>query len=106
MIDYGPLAESLLQTVVTGKIWPNVIKRRGPFVSEHKFNFSKLDRLKPRGGFESVAKAGEGRRSHRLKNVYLCIQRVHDGPSAFEGMNRAEEIVCGRVLLKFCKLVR
>ena len=106
MIDHRPLVGQLLQPVITREIRSNVLECRFAFVSEHKLDFAELHRLKSRCSLEPVAKARERRRRHRLEDIHLRHERLHDCPRAFEGMNRAEEIAGREISFYFLELVQ
>ena len=80
-------------------------ERGSAFVTEEKFQFPELDRLKSRRRFQAIAKTGKTRRRHRLEDVDLPDERFHDRPRAFEGMNRAEEIAGRKIVFDLFKLV-
>src|SRR2546429_2659471 len=106
MIDHRAFAEPLLQPIITGKVRLNMRECRTAFVPEQKFQLPKLDRLESRCRLESVTETRKGRWRHCFENVHLAHQCLHDGPGAFEGMNRTEEIACGKILLNFFKLMQ
>src|SRR6267378_3458796 len=106
MIDHRAFAEALLQPIIAWRVRLNIRECGTPFVSEQKFQLPKLDRLKSRCRLESVTETRKGRWRHCLEDVHLRHQRLHDGASALEGMNRAEEIPCGKIFLNFFKLMQ
>src|SRR5947199_3429435 len=105
MIDYRSFPEQLVKPIVAGEIRLQVGKRRCAFVSEYKLNFAKLHGLKPRCGLEPIAETRERRRCHRLENVHLRHQRLHDCPYPLERMNRPEEIARGEISPYFLELM-
>src|SRR2546423_339598 len=106
MIDHRAFAEPPLQPIITGKVRLNMRECRTAFVPEQKFQLSKLDRLKAGGRLKSVTETRKGRWRHCLEDIHLPHERLHDCPRAFEGMNRAEEIPCGKIFLNFFKLMQ
>src|SRR4026207_1125883 len=106
MIDHRAFSEPLLQPIITGKIRFNMRECGSAFVSEQKFQLPKLDRLKYLCRPQQGTKTRKGRWRHCLEDIHLCHQRLHDGSSALEGMNRAEEIACGKILFNFFKLMQ
>src|SRR5260370_20385016 len=106
MIDDRPLAEQLLKPVSTGKIGLHVSERRLSLVPEHELNFSELHRLKSRCGLEPVAKTRERGWRHRLEDVHLRHERLHDCSDPLKQMNRAEEIARVKILFYFLELVQ
>src|SRR6476660_151015 len=106
MIDHRAFAKPLLQPFITGKVGLNMRECRSAFVAEQKFQLPKLDRLKSRCRLKSVTKTRKGRWRHCLEDIHLRHQRLHNGPGTLEGMNRAEEISCGKISLNFFKLVQ
>src|SRR5438874_11628181 len=105
MIDRRPLAEQLLKPVIARKIRLHVGKRRSSLVSEHKLNVPKLHRLKSRCGLEPIAETRERRRRHRLEDVHLRHQHLHNCPYPLERMNRPEEIARGEISPYFLELM-
>src|SRR5918996_4998303 len=106
MIDHRSFVEELLQPIVSRKIRLQVSQSGRAFIAEDKFNFSELHRLKTRCRFEPVAKARERRRRHRLEDVHLRYEDLHDCAHALERMNRAEEIARRKISLYFIKLMQ
>ena len=106
MIDHGPLVEPLLQSIRAWKVRFYILHCRLAFVAKQKFQFAKLDGLKPRSRLQTVAKARKTRGCHRFEDVDLTDQRLHDRPGAFEGMNRAEEIARRKILFDLLELVK
>src|SRR5262249_47383375 len=48
---------------------------------------------------EAVAEGGEGHRRHRLQDVELADERLHDRAEALEGVDRAEGVASAEVRL-------
>src|SRR5438876_7064499 len=105
MIDHRSFPEQLVKPIVAGEIRLHVGKRRRAFVSEHKLNFPKLHRLKSRCGLEPIAETRERRRRHRLENVHLRHQHLHNCPYPLERMNRPEGIARGEISPYFLELM-
>jgi hypothetical protein len=55
---------------------------------------------------EPVAKTRKRRWRHRFENVDLCHEYFHDGAHTLEGVDRPEEIACGKISLYFVKLMQ
>src|SRR5439155_19532437 len=79
--------------------------RRRAFVYEHKLNILQLHRLKSRWGLETIAETRERRRRHRLENVHLRHQHLHNCPYPLERMNRPEELARGELSPYFLELM-
>src|SRR6266481_8554814 len=106
MIDHSPFSEQLLQPIISWKIRLQISDCRFALVSQRKFDFSKLHRLKSRCSLEPVPKTRERRRRHRFENIYLGDQDLHDCAHTFECVNRAEKIARGKISLYLFELMQ
>src|SRR5204863_7247138 len=99
MIDHRPLVDSLLEPIRSRKIGFHVFEGRFTLITEHELDFPELDRLKAGRRFQPVPTARESRRRHRLEDVDLSDQHLHDRADALKRMNRTEQTARAKILV-------